>query len=149
MPSNLVSPSQLSVVAVAITLLCSACSPNADPIVLQCENPAVEQGNYASRVAEAPGRGQVTVRIEPSGNRADVVFAESVIFSGKLELDHDIFVAEDFSAGAKYPKLVRRLKVTRHTGEGFFQSSSYANGDSTPDFQTYRLVNCAALEKRF
>lgn len=149
MPSNLVPPSTLAVVVFATTLLCSACSPSANPIFLQCENPVVEHGNYASRVAERQGLGQVTVRIEASGNRAFVTFNESVIFSGTLALDHDIFVVEDSLAGAKYPMLIRRLKVNRTTGDGYFQRSSYANENSQPDFQTYGLINCVAGEKRF
>lgn len=136
-------------VVIAVTLLCSACSPSVDPIFLHCKNPLVERGNHSSSVVEGEGLGEVTVSIEPSGNRGHVVFAESMVFTGKLELDEDIFVVEDSSADAKYPHRKRRLKVNRRTGNGFLQSSSYADATSTPDFQTFHLADCAARERRF
>jgi hypothetical protein len=134
----------------------TACSDGL--MVYECTNTSVEFDFDAFDPREPrweDGRGTVFIQVQPGwawqlgGALSTVNYDKRYSFGGELEMDHELYIAEEFGTGNRYPETLNKLSIDRYSGEGYFQRLTYNDADTIPDTITERLESCEISEKRF
>ena len=95
------------------------------------------------------GRGRVFIEVDSASAFSIVNYDDRYLISGKLEMDRDFYVTADTEPEGKYPTTTNRLLINRFSGEGYFQSSTYKDANTLPDYFTESLESCKPIKKRF